>query len=201
MFAVGAAGNLARNVWYWRHGQLSNWLVGSIGTLDDNLRGPSGIRFFVPLDIPVFVTIPWVDSRDDATGRCNFWNYLLRSSLSGEFKFEGPLHAAIATLWGVALLILLALLVLFAVLVLRAGPRGLPLAKFYRHAPLILGAFAWLGSVFCARVAFPYPCQGDFRFVLPVLVPLLLAASGAGRVAAGLVSVIAVSSVVFFVSL
>ena len=189
---AGALLGVARNVWYWHEGHLSSWLVANTGALDAVLAVPNELRDYVPLDVPVFLAEPWVDSRSDATGRANFWNYWLRSSLTGEFRFDGPVHRAIAIAWGVALLSLL------TIVLLRLQRRRPTLARLWRDAPWYALGLFWVASAIAAREAYPYSCQADFRYVAPVLVPFLVACARgrwAGRVLLGLT---AASSIVFF---
>ncbi len=195
VLAAGVLLSLGRNLYYWWHGQISNWLIGNIGNLDASLRVPRQFHYFLPLDIPVFLSSPWVDSRDDATGRANFWNFLLRSALSGEFSFEGTLHRVIAIVWGVVLLWLLALLLL------RAAALCWSLAAAWRDAPWIVLSLLWLASVLYIRYRYPFSCESDFRFVVPLLLPFIIACARNGRLAQGLLLIMASSSALFFVTL
>lgn len=190
---AGVVLSLARGVWYWLHGQVASWLIGSIGTLDADLRVPNGLRAYIPLDIPVFLTSPWVDSRDDATGRGNFWNYLLRSALSAEFQFDGQRQRVIAFFWG-ALLLALLILLLARMGRLRWNPGAL-----WRELPWVALSLLWLASVLSVRYAYPFSCQGDFRFILPVLVPFIIAGVRQGVVARLMLGLIAAGSAVFFI--
>jgi len=195
VMAAGAALSLARGVWYWWHGQAASWLIASIGTLDDSLRVPRGLRYLIPLDIPVFLTSPWVDSRDDATGRTNFWNFLLRSSLSGEFQFDGQLQRIIAWGWGGLLLGLL-----FLLLARLRGLRWAP-APLWREVPWIVLSLLWLASILSVRIIYPFSCQADFRFIVPLLVPFIIACVRNGAAARAMLALLAAGSAVFFVSL
>jgi len=195
VMAAGAALALGRNFYYWWRGETASWLIGSVGTLDANLRVPKQFRDFLPLDIPVFLTSPWMDSRDNATGRANFWNYLLRSSLSGEVHFDGALQRGIAFIWGVLLLWLIGLLVL------RAAAARWSVAAAWRNAPWTALTLLWLGSLLCLRISQPFSCHSDFRLILPVLVPLLIACTRAGAVARLVLAAMALGSAVFFVTL
>lgn len=192
---AGVGLSLGRNLWYWRHGQVASWLIGNIGTLDDSLRVPQGLRYFIPLDIPVFLTSPWIDSRDDATGRTNFWNFLLRSSLTGEFQFDGHVQRVIAWGWGGLLLCLLFLLTA-RLLGLRWAP-----AVAWREMPWIMLSLLWLASALSVRIEYPFSCEADFRFILPILVPFLIACVRGGALVRTLVALLAAGSVVFFVAL
>jgi hypothetical protein len=192
---AGAALSLGRNIYYWWHGKLSSWLVANIGGLDASLRGPNDVRSFIPLDVPVFLTSPWVDSRDDATGRTNFYNYLLRSALSGEFAFEGAARRAVALLWGGLLLGLVLLVVLGPY---RRRPTSVAL---WRDAPWIVLGVLWLLSLLCSRLAYPFPCLGDFRYIVPLLVPFVVASVRCGPLCWILLSLVTLTSAAFFVSL
>ncbi len=195
LMTAGLLLSLGRNFYYWRHGEISNWLIGNIGSLDADLRVPNQLRYFLPLDIPVFLSTPWLDTRVDATGRANFWNFLLRSALSGEFSFEGTLHRVIAIIWGVVLLWLLALLLM------RAAALRWSAATLWREAPWIVLSALWLLSVVAARINYPFSCESDFRFILPVLLPFIIACGRGGRVAQTLLLSMALSSTLFFITL
>jgi len=192
---AGAALNWGRNVWYWLHGKVASWLVCNLGGVDADLQVPLELRNYVPMDIAVFLSNPWMSSRDDATGRRNVWNYLLRSSLSGEFPFDGALQRAIAIVWGVALLwlVLLVLLRLY-----RTRPS---VGAWWREAPWAVLGLSWLGSIVSARVVYAFCCQADFRYVLPALVPFLVVCARGGRLPQALLSIIALGSAVFFLGL
>jgi len=190
----GVALAIIRNYRYWRLGKVSGLLVCNIGGLDDNLRAHDELMTFIPLDVPTFLASPWMSSRDDATGRRNVWNYLLRSSLSGEFSFEGSLHVAIALLWGVLLLGLIILLLL------RTYRHRPSLASLWRDAPWVLLSLAWIGSLLSLRALSPIPCQADFRYIVPALVPFVLACTRGGRLPQALLAAMALSAAVFFVT-
>jgi hypothetical protein len=194
MLAGGALG-VSRNLAYWLHGQFGSLVVCNIRGLDADLRVPNELRDYVPLDIAVFLANPWLGSRDDATGRRNVWNYLLRSSLSGEFAFEGTAHMAIATLWGVLVLWLVLLLVL------RVHARRPTLAALWRDAPWVCVSVFWVASIVSSRVAYPFSCSADFRYVLPALVPFVLACVRGRWLARALLAATALSSAAFFVTL
>jgi len=106
---------------------------------------------------------PW----DDAVGRTNFWNYLLRTSLTGEFSFAGSkVTTVIAYLWGSLLL------ALFALALARGWPKSMRAA--YRQSPWVLLAFFWVASLMVLRIKLPFACSNDFRYIWPVLVPALV---------------------------
>jgi hypothetical protein len=190
---IGVLLSVGRNVWYRLHGQVSSWLI--VGTINAKLRVPNTWRSYVPLDVPAFLSSPWVDPWDDATGRTNFWNYLFRSALTGEFKFDGAWRADIAIVWGAVLLCLLLLLAL------RLHPLRIRKTVLWREAPWIMLAVAWVASLLVCRALSPYSSQGDFRFIVPVLVVFVLACVRRGRLAQALLSVIVLTSAAFFATL
>lgn len=184
--------SLASRLYYYWRGEIPHWLIANSDGLSSGLRVPLQLRYFLPLDVPVFLTQPWIAPYDEATGRSNFWNYLLRSALSGEFRFDGPMHRFIAYAWGALLLCLLLLL-------LRAA-RWPRLAQ-WRDLPLLALGLLWLASLLTLRIQTPYACSNDFRYVLPILLPFIVGCARAGLAARSLLLVLVLGSVPFFVSL
>jgi hypothetical protein len=195
IMAAGAALNLGVRYWQYRHGEVSNWLIANAGALGASLRVPVSLRAFLPLDVPVFLTTPWLDVYSDASGRADFWNYLLRSALSGEFSFDGAVARWISYLWGAALLWLLWLLLL------PQRWRGCSRRSLWREAPWLVLGLLWLASLITLRIKTPYACSNDFRYVLPLLLPFLVACSRAGPLARGLLAAISLGSLVFVAAL
>ncbi len=127
-------------------------------------------RFIAPFSPKLFT-----DVYSNAFTGYNLPEYMLRSSLFGEYSFEG-VDALARVLTVLGALVLLAGLAA-GVWKLAAALRG------QRNAVpwLCLGAYALalLGSYAAFYASFPYGCTMDFRYVLP-LIPL-----GAAFIAAG----------------
>jgi hypothetical protein len=191
IMAAGAALTFGVRYYQYLHHEVSNWLIANAPQLSQNLRVPVTLRAFLPLDVPVFLTVPWLDSSSDATGRANFWNYLLRSSLSGEFQFDGTVLRWVSFLWG-ALLLWLLWLLLLPRHSLRWSRRSL-----WREAPWLLLGLLWLASLIVLRIKTPFACSNDFRYILPVLLPFLVACSRAGALARTLLAGVCMGSLVF----
>lgn len=189
--AAGAALSFGVRYHQYLHHEVSNWLIANAPQLGSNLRVPVSLRAFLPLDVPTFLTAPWLDAYQDSSGRANFWNYLLRSSLSGEFQFDGTVLRWVSFLWG-ALLLWLLWLLLLPRNSLQWSRRGL-----WREAPLLLLGLLWVSSLVVLRIKTPYSCSNDFRYVLPLLVPFLAAGVRAGALARKLLAGISVGSLVF----
>jgi len=192
---LGVGLSMARNLYFYARGELSGWLVGNEGSLNSALRVPSDLKAFIPLDIPTFLTSPWANAWDDASGRANFWNYLLRSALTGEFGFSGLWARGLAWVMGGALL-WLCLLMLWRAAMSRPSAR-----TAYRLLPLWLLGGLWIASLIVLRIKTPYSCSNDFRYVLPVLLPFLAQAARAGGLARLMLGVISFASLGFFMAI
>ena len=197
MSIVGAGFMLSvgKKMYYYRQGMIPDWLTGnSAASLGDWLKVPAKLANFIPLDIPTFVTVPWLTLTDDASGRSNFWNVLLRSSLLGEFHFSGQLQQYIAWGWGGVLLMLL-------VFALRQAHLLTDLRIVWRQAPWLALGVLWIASLISFRIHVAYACNNDFRYVLPVIVPFVATAVGAGAWARCSLVAMALGSVWFFTTL
>lgn len=195
--ATGLVLSLGNNIYHYMRHELSGWLVGNAGSLSDGLRVPLTIKSFIPLDIPTFLTAPYASAWEDATGRANFWNYLLRDSLTGEFGFDGTTQRFIAFCWGVALLVLCCTVCIYLVRLfcVHCG------TTLYRMRPLLLLSFLWLASLIVLRIQIPYACSSDFRYILPILLPAAVIVVNSGRTARALAVAISLMSVYFFATL
>jgi len=74
------------------------------------------------------------------------------------------------------------------------------LASLWRDAPWVLLSLAWIGSLLSLRALSPIPCQADFRYIVPALVPFVLACTRGGRLPQALLAAMALSAAVFFVT-
>ncbi len=185
--------SMAVRVYFYVKGETSSWLISNIGNLHGGLRVPADIKAFIPLDIPTFLTQPYINSFNSATGRENFWNFLLRSSITGEFTFYHPLLTQLAYVMGVVLLLLFFALI---VGVPRIWQTSRP--QCYRHLPLLLSALLWLISLVILRIKVPYACSNDFRYVLPMILPLIIFWSTQGRWPRRLLVIMSLASAAFY---
>lgn len=194
--ATGLLASLGVRIYHFLKGDSQSWMISNLGNLHSGLRVPADIKAFIPLDIPTFLTQPYVSAWSDETGRGSFWIFLLRSSLTGEFSFTDPLLTKIAYLWGVVLILLFLSLVC-----------GLPrlyqtrLSALYRHLPLLLLGFLWLASLVALRIQVPYSCSNDFRYIVPILLPTVLFWAAQGAWPRWLLAIMAVSSAVFYTAI
>lgn len=138
-------------------------LAGEISGNTDGLKwvdvgnGPLNYLIF---DLKTFLLQPYTSPFDDAMGRQYFWNYLLKTSLFGEFRL---LDTALGRSMATALSVLLLFLAFFAV-------RGLFYMRWNRKAVLFaLHGVLFLTAAILFRVQYPFSCSNDFRYIVPVL--------------------------------
>lgn len=129
----------------------TNRALLSANTATTYLYVPAHIWFEEPF------TSPWLDSK----GRGYYWAYFGKTSLFGEFELGAdPTRRAIAVVLSVLLLVLVALLI-------RAFLRATR-----DDALWVVPLLVWLAASAAFRARYPVAPSGDFRYVLPVLIPL-----------------------------
>jgi hypothetical protein len=144
-------------------GRQGNLLVANAGRNTSKLIVGNHAENYLWLDMRAYVTQAFMSPWDDAKGRQYFWNYLLKTSLFGEWEFHHPWA------WNLAVILSVLLLCLGA-----HAAMGMFLRKSEdRLGDLPLTCLFWLliGSLALLRMSLPSACSGDFRYVLPVLLP------------------------------
>ncbi len=144
------------------HGQ--NVLVGNLNALHIGLRfEPHFSQLFVFNPLALF-RYPFNNPWSDTFRRQYFWEYFYRSAYFGEWDFG---HKATA---------LASLLLLIGVPLIGLAVYGLYRSlrtDWRKNAPM------WIMLVlgFCAAISYrtlaPYGCNQDFRFIAPVVVPIM----------------------------
>lgn len=199
--ALGIASSFAVRLFYFFKGVAPDWLIANAGGLHSGLRVPADIKAFLPLDIPTFLTSPWMSAWEDSVGRGNFWNYTLRSSISGEFHFDGRFQAVMAYVMGLCVLLLFLMSMLYLAGKIKASLSDKPWKVFYNpYLPLFLLGFFWVASLIALRYKLPYACSNDFRYIVPVILPFVICCA---RFAAGRLWLwgLGCSSALFFATL
>ena len=147
-------------------------------SLNGALKVGNNISNYLRFDVGMFnrkvFTSPWTDGG----GRQNFWNYLLKTSLFGEFDTDS--YDKKGSPWPWATYINGLALVLFFTVILGAifllfknlfylfkdnGNAALPLF-------ILFSLFIPLAVLIFYRIRAPYACNNDFRFILPIMIPL-----------------------------
>ncbi|MBP9759165.1 glycosyltransferase family 39 protein, partial [Candidatus Dojkabacteria bacterium] len=67
---------------------MKSWPIGNQDGLPEVLKIGASFHNFAYFDVVTFFKSPFIDAWNDTGGRQYFWNYLLKSSLFGEFSFN-----------------------------------------------------------------------------------------------------------------
>jgi hypothetical protein len=164
--AVASSGlALGRSVIDTLAGRQGNVLVANANHLSSELAVGNRADNYLWFDARIFVTQAFTSPWDDGKGRQFFWNYLLKTALFGEYHF---VHVAA---WSLAVVLSLLFLGMCAHVVFSTLTR--PLSEWHCELPLFLMAGGLLASLAALRMMIPNSCTGDFRYILPVLMPFL----------------------------
>jgi hypothetical protein len=146
-------------------GKRSNLLVGNSSRLNGDLTVGNGAANYLWFDTKIFVTQAFTSPWDDAKGRPFFWNYAAKTSLFGEFSFDRAVLSNLA--------VIISVLLLFLAICLAFGISLSGREDCARDLP----AFVLVGTLFLSlaalRMCIPKACSNDFRYILPVLTPLI----------------------------
>jgi hypothetical protein len=168
LFVVSAGLALGRGVVYAAHGKRANVLVGNAEWLRADLAVGNRAYNYLWFDVKTFVTQPFTSAFDDTKGRQFFWNFAIKSSLFGEFGFDSP--RALSVL-GILLSVLL--LCLLAWLLVGTALRRARREDWYADLPLLVATVTLVASLAAFRMSIPKACSGDFRYILPVVAPMV----------------------------
>jgi len=120
---------------------------------------------FAVVHLKSFLESPWVRF-DKSDARDEFWNYLFRSSLYGEYRNDDATTRALAYVLAMAAAVLLPM-VAWGLLVCTVRGRE---REDRGHRELALTLIGFIGFMFVVRLKFPIAPHQDFRFALPVVV-------------------------------
>jgi len=138
-------------------------LVGNTEGLDVSLRVNNTLGNYLYFDLQDYMLESYTSSRGVKGGRQYFWNYSLKTSLFGEFRFwDSP----VGEVFAIALSILALLIFMFALW-------GIIHAKFIDLPPLLSVIFLFIGLIYL-RFSYPYSCSNDFRFKILAYTSMLL---------------------------
>ncbi len=182
VLVAGSGVYLAQNLWKagaspwnWR----SLYVGGEWQTFAPWMYVGNSWRHYLSLNLSSYFKSPFVDSVIPGTGREYFWNYVLKSSMFGDFHwFQQPVERILSLVMSPLLLGLIVLFGIGATRSLRESPR--------RALPLLVVIFLCFLALFLHRFSMPYSANNDFRFIYPVVIPMtLLLAEGTGSSAIG----------------
>ena len=133
---------------------------------------------FFAFDPTTFARNPWVHF-DAGPARDEFWNYLLRSSLFGEYGTSDSATTAFAY----TLVAITVVLTVFAFAGLVSCVRRAFGPDRHAERELALAVFGYLAFLASFRLVAPFAVHNDFRFIVPVVVPYaIMTALAMGRV-------------------
>jgi hypothetical protein len=146
-------------------GRQGNVLVANANHLASELVVSNRAENYLWFDARIFVTQAFTSPWEDDKGRQFFWNYLLKTALFGEYHFAHP--------WAWSLAVVLSVLMLGLCAHVAVSTLVRPVSEWLGELPLFLMAGSLLASLAALRMMIPNSCTGDFRYVLPVIVPFL----------------------------
>ncbi len=136
-------------------------LVGNTSGLNRGLMVNNTAGNYLYFDLQDYLLEPYTSPWVDKGGRQYFWNYTLKTSLFGEFKWNVPIRNILAILLS-ALALLIFILALW----------GIIHVKLKELPPLLFTVFLFAALIYL-RVSYPYSCSNDFRHIMPALFPLV----------------------------
>jgi len=136
-------------------------LIGNIGSLNGGMMVKNNIGNYLYFDMQDYLLEPYASTWIDKGGRQYFWNFALKTSLFGEFRFwDAPIGRVVATMLSVFLLFILA----FALW-------GIIHTKVKDFPPMLFTVFLFAALIYI-RAKYPFSAVNDFRFILPVVFPI-----------------------------
>ncbi|WP_039912047.1 hypothetical protein [Cellvibrio mixtus] len=166
--------NFADNIKHYLDGTSEDWLLSNVSEMiNPGLKVGNEPKNYLILDTATFLEQPFISTWEDKYGRQYFWNFVLRSALSSEYFFNGDGMQIWGTVNGI---LLLAMLAGTAVFYLQQQPQT-GAARFkrlaYRNAPWIMALVFPFILLLAYRIKVPLSCNTDFRYIYPVLLPIL----------------------------
>lgn len=174
-FVVSLSINFSDNVAEYWQGKSDDWLLSNVSaTINPALGVGNNFENYAVFDFSTYIEHPFINTWDDIYGRQYFWNFVARSSLSSEFHFEGRALSLWGKINGILLLVFIFSVLSYAVA--RAGKcvKNSSWERLYRQAPWILSVLFPLVLLLAYRIKVPLSSNTDFRYVYPMLVPLVV---------------------------
>jgi hypothetical protein len=160
---VAVAASLGVALREWLAGRRQHLLASNANSNPVLLLVGDHAKNYLWLDLPTFLKQPFTSPWDDAGGRQWFWNYLLKTSLFGEFDYPNP--------WLRRLAVLISALLLAMIVQLLVGTAFVRRRQWLDGMPLLASALLWVASLASLRITAPRSCSNDFRYILPVILP------------------------------
>ncbi|MCL1956811.1 MAG: hypothetical protein FWF63_05770 [Fibromonadales bacterium] len=139
-------------------------LVANTDGLNSGLKVQNTAGNYLYFDLKDYLLFPYTSAWQNEGGRQYFWNYILKSSLYlyKEHKiWKHPVAIFMRTM-----------LCIFALLIFVLALWGIIHVKF-KEIPQMLFTVFLFASLMYIRISYPYASSYEFRFILPVLFPLV----------------------------
>lgn len=177
-FVITMLINFGDNVWHYVQGTSSDWLLSNVSeSINPGLKVANEPVNYLLFDSATFLQNPYMSTWDDRYGRQYFWNFVWRSALTAEFFFEGK---ALFT-WGIAngifLLMMLAGIFVYSLQQHATTPPRVWRLSLYKQLPWLLAIVMPFLLLLAYRIKVPLSCNTDFRYIYPVLLPILFFSS------------------------
>ena len=152
-------------VGYFIHMKLSGGgLVANADGLHGGLKVGNGALNFLYFDLQQWLAQPFVNAWDDELGRQYFWNYMMKTSLFGEFVL---LHRGAGVVFAEAASVSFLVLLVYAI-------RGIWKKNVSRRSLLFTAQLvAFVLALAFLRFKHPFACSNDFRYIAPVLLSVV----------------------------
>ena len=139
---------------------LGKELVANANALNPLMKVPNEAFNYLYFDLRNFLEFPFTSGWDSAMGRDFFWNFMLKSSMFGEWSV---LPTANGRFWATLMSVFLLGLIVYAI-------RGFWKTRLNLvHWILLLQGIAFIASLMALRLKYPFACSNDFRYILPIL--------------------------------
>jgi len=164
-FIIAFLINFADNIYYALQDNSKDWLVSNvINTINSKLFVNNNLENYIYFDFKTYFVEPYIDTWNDKYGRQYFWNFLFKSSLFAEFFFDNNFQITVASLIGFLSFGIFAYIIMGILLIKKVTSEN--------YAIYLLILFFSIFALLVYRIKIPVSCNTDFRYILPVLIPM-----------------------------
>jgi len=121
----------------------------------------NGFKNYTYFDADKFIKQPYTSSWEDWGGRQYFWNYLLKTSLFGEFSFNNNLQPRLGLILSWIFLVVL----FYGIIGFILGAK--------KNIIIFSNALLLLFLIFLFKFKIPASSNGDFRYIFPSLLSFI----------------------------
>jgi hypothetical protein len=135
----------------------------SVRNLNPGLNVKTSFGSFLYFDMRDYLMEPYTSTWNDRGGRQYFWNFFIKSTLFGEYDVWNSDAGRILASTLNVLNFIFFLLILWGIINMRM-----------QNLPSLLFFLALLSSLIFTRAYYSVSCLQDFRYIVPILAPMLL---------------------------